>query len=52
MMCREEAARMWDRREREWKREKEARQRLMNEVIITSFTNRHIERMHVFVVVL
>ena len=30
---REEAARMWERREREWRREREARERLMSEVL-------------------
>ena len=32
LLHREEAARMWERREREWGREREARERLMSEV--------------------
>lgn len=32
MSCREEAARVWQKRETEWEREREARDRLMAEV--------------------
>lgn len=35
--CREEAARMWQKREMEWEREREARDRLMAEVSLCSY---------------
>ena len=36
--CRDEAARMWQKRDAEWEREKRARERLMKEVILYIFS--------------